>query len=208
MKMSVTGGAPIAITHTAQLRGASWIDNGDIIFTADAAVGLSRVSLNGGEPELLTEPNRAENEKTHRYPEVLPEGDAVLFTLGRSDVATWDETSIAALRFETGEYRVLLEGASNPRYVSTGHLVYTRGNEIFAAVFDPKRLEIVGTPVPVLTGVTASRVSTVRRSSRSPEKARWSTRPESPMKANCKSCRSTGMEPQSRSTNRYVPSTV
>ena len=43
--------------------------------------GLLRVAAGGGEPEVLTAPNRDGSELDHLWPEVLPGGQAVLFTI-------------------------------------------------------------------------------------------------------------------------------
>ena len=49
--------------------------------TIDPASGLLRVAAGGGEPEVLTTPNRDQGELDHLSPEVLPGGQAVLFTI-------------------------------------------------------------------------------------------------------------------------------
>src|SRR6185503_10772200 len=52
--------------------------------------------------------------------------------------------------------KVLIQGGSDGRYVSSGHIVYLRAGALMAAPFDPTRLEITGTPVPVVEGVMQS----------------------------------------------------
>jgi hypothetical protein len=70
-----------------------------IIFaTNDPASGLMRVAAAGGEPEVLTTPNRDQGELDHLFPEVLPGGQAVLFTvttaggLSNAQIAVFDLT--------------------------------------------------------------------------------------------------------------------
>ena len=137
MKVSVSGGAPVAVVDmvTDQPRGASWGDDGYIVFSTSTAAGLSRVSADGGQAEVLSIPNKERREKTHRFPHVLPGAKSVLFTLGTGDIATWDDASIAILSVETGEYRILVEGGMNARYSPTGHLLYARRGELFAVAF-------------------------------------------------------------------------
>jgi len=58
--------------------------------------------------------------------------------------------------FEDQLAELLHEGGTYPRYLpsgSTGHLVYVREATLFAAPFDPDRLEVTGQPAPVLEGV-------------------------------------------------------
>ena len=60
---------------------------------------------------------------------------------------------IAVLDLTTRKQKILIRGASHGRYVSTGHLVYGVAGTLRAVAFDLRRLEVVGTPVPVLEQV-------------------------------------------------------
>jgi len=84
-KVGVNGGLPIEICEAAVGRGASWSPDGTIIFARNMSSGLFRVSASGGTPEAVTTLNAAAGERTHRWPQVLPGGDAVLFTVGSLD---------------------------------------------------------------------------------------------------------------------------
>ena len=62
--------------------GASWGPDDTIVFAwTPAAPGLFRVSAGGGKPEVLTTPDVQKGEAEHRWPEILPGGKAVLFTI-------------------------------------------------------------------------------------------------------------------------------
>jgi len=132
-KVSVSGGAPLKLCDVNLSRGASWGLDDTIVFAPTPGSGLSRVSAAGGEPQVLTE--LAEGESSHRWPQVLPGGEAVLFT---SHVASnnFDDATIELLYVETGERKVLHRGGSYARYVTSGHLVYVREGTLFAAPFD------------------------------------------------------------------------
>ena len=54
---------------------------------------------------------------------------------------------------ETGVRKPLLEGGSDARYVSTGHIVYASGGTLFAVPFDLSRLAVTGGAVSVVEGV-------------------------------------------------------
>ncbi len=66
-----------------------------------------------------------------------------------------DNAQIAVLDLTTREQKILIRGGSHARYVPTGHLVYGVGRAatLRAVAFDLRRLEVVGTPVPVLEPV-------------------------------------------------------
>ena len=133
------------------LRGASWGADDTIIFaTSDPASGLWRVAAVGGEPEQLTTPDTEQGEVDHRWPEFLPGGEAVLFTIAADSI---DESLIAVLSLGTGQQKILVRGGSSPRYSPSGHLLYAVQGNLWAVRFDLNRLETVGDSVPVQEGV-------------------------------------------------------
>jgi serine/threonine-protein kinase len=78
-KVPVAGGAAIVLCNSGVGMGGSWGVDGTII----AALGLDvlyRVPARGGSPVPFTELDRAIAEVTHRWPQILPGGKAVLFT--------------------------------------------------------------------------------------------------------------------------------
>jgi serine/threonine-protein kinase len=147
-KVRLDSGLPVTLTDVPDAWGGSW-GAGDIILFSPAGSGLSRVSASGGSPTVVTTPNAAQGETSHRWPEILPDGKTALFTI-LTETASF---RIAHLSLDTGEYRVLLEGGSFARYVPTGHLVYVSDGMLLAAPFDLGSLELTGEPVPVLEGV-------------------------------------------------------
>ena len=100
---------------------------------------------------MLTTPDIEQGELAHWWPEVLPGGEAVLFTILKGRGA--ENMEIAVLDLATGEQKVLLAGGSNPHYASTGHIVYGVDGTLRAVPFDLNRLELTGDPISVLEGV-------------------------------------------------------
>ena len=123
------------------------------MFTPNTSTGLYRVAAAGGTPVEITKP--AENERTHRWPSFLPDGNAVLFVRQDHDAA-FDDGFIEAVRLDTKERKILIRGGTFPRYLASGHLVYAREGTLHAVPFDAKRLEIRGHAQPVLSGVLSS----------------------------------------------------
>src|SRR5262249_23301423 len=68
----------------------------------------------------------------------------------------WDQAQIVVQSLKSGERKVLIEGGSDARYVSTGHIVYALGSDLLAIPFDEKRLKCVGGPVRILEKVMRS----------------------------------------------------
>ncbi len=143
LKVSLAGGAPQVVSPAA-LRpiGASWGSDGNIVFGDGVARGLSRVSEDGGTPVPLTTPRA--DEFTHHWPDVLPGGEGILFTFGQ------DTREIAVFSFATGDWKPLNLRASGPtQYVSTGHIVYSDSDTLWAVPFDVTKLELTGSPEPI-----------------------------------------------------------
>lgn len=143
MRVAVSGGAPGLISELrGSLYGADW--SGEQIFDSEAAgSGLLRVPVDGGERETLTVLDDKRRDKSHRLPQALPGGSGVLFTLATSTTESYDDAFIAVL-LPTGAIRIVLEGGMQPRYSSTGHIVYARNGALLAVPFDLEKLEVTG----------------------------------------------------------------
>ena len=79
-KISVSGGAALTLGDAADPRGASWGSQGMIAFAPTQVAALQQVSDAGGAPQPLTRLEKGED--SHRWPEFLPGGKAVLFAAG------------------------------------------------------------------------------------------------------------------------------
>ena len=89
------GGAEIALCDAAaSYTGADWGEDGNIIASLRVSGGLSRVSSAGGTPTPVTELEG--EERTHRWPQILPGGKAILFTAENSTVG-FDDANKAIL---------------------------------------------------------------------------------------------------------------
>jgi Tol biopolymer transport system component len=151
-RVSILGGPALTLFPTdGAPRGASWGPDDTIIF-AHANTGLFEGAVGGGDPRVLTTPDVGRGETGHAWPEVLPGGGAVLFTVEHD--AGVEGMELAVLDLVTMERKVLLAGGRHARYVATGHLVYGAEGTLRAVPFDLDRLLVTGDPVPVLDGVT------------------------------------------------------
>ena len=156
-KVSILGGPPVTLWDSpTPPAGGSWgPDDMIIVAQSEPGTGLYLGSASPGEPEMITTPDATQGETNHWWPEILPGGRAVLFTIVKG--ARDQDREIAVLNLETGEQRALVPGGSNPRYASTGHIVYGAENTLRAVPFDLARLEVTGDPVPVLDNLIMKR---------------------------------------------------
>jgi serine/threonine-protein kinase len=154
-KVLLAGGAPVTLCDMSSGTGASWGPDGTIVFTHDTTSGLLRVSADGGTPQALTRLDASRHDSSHRFPEVLPGGEAVVFTVKPDNALSWDDARIEAASLRTGERSILITGGTQARYVA-GSLVYHRKGSLWAVPFDPVRLKVTGPPLLVLEGVSSS----------------------------------------------------
>jgi Tol biopolymer transport system component/predicted Ser/Thr protein kinase len=155
-KISVQGGVVVPLADMP-FAGASWSEDGSIITTD--STGLIRIPSGGGTPTKVTE--LANGEFAAAFPQVLPEGKAVLFVSYVTLSA--DKASVEVVTLADGRRKTLVPGGTSARYLPTangsGHLVYTKKATLFAVPFDPHRLEARGTAVPVLDDVAYQALS-------------------------------------------------
>ena len=209
-KVAITGGPPITLASLdGTSRGATWAPDDTIIFaTSNPATGLQRVSAAGGTPEVLTRPDRAQGEADHLWPELLPGGRAVLFTI-TSQTGGLDTAQVAVRDLRTGTHKVLLRGGSHAHYVASGHLVYVAAGD---AARDPLRSESAGDARHGGAGRCrgSSRRTPARAISPWPPTGRsctW-TRREASRRTRARSCGSIARAKRSPSPRRRAPTSI
>jgi len=153
-RISIEGGTPFSLAPAMTPRGVAWGPDGSIFYSPEYATGLWRVPSAGGEPELVVEPDVEQEERTFRWPAVLPDGKTVMFTVGDlRNPNSYDNAQIVAYSLETGERRVLVEKANMARFVSPDRLLFARRGTLYAVTLDLDTMEVHGDPVPVIEGV-------------------------------------------------------
>jgi serine/threonine-protein kinase len=165
-KVAITGGPALTLAaEDGTSRGAAWLRDDTIVFaTGSPATGLQQVTADGGAVTVLTRPDPARGEADHLWPEVLPGGRAVLFTIVPTSGGA-DAGQIAVFDLDTQVQTVVLRGGSHAHYVasssagSTGYLVYTTGGTLRAVAFDAAARALEGTPVLVVPDVLTTSVS-------------------------------------------------
>lgn len=145
------GSSPVTIAPATDLLGGSWNRRGDIVASLSREPVLWRIPEQGGAPEPLVDVTGKGGHP--RWPQWLPGNRAVLFTSIRGD----SEASIDVVSLLDGSVKTLVRGGTYGRYLASGHLVYVDRGSLFAVPFDLGRLEIRGTPTPVLDSVAYSR---------------------------------------------------
>ena len=152
-KISMEGGSAIALCDAPTAQGGSWGEDGNIIAALSSVTGLSRIPSAGGMPTRVTE--LVQGEVTHRWPQILPGGKALLFT-SKSVTGGYDGANIEIMSFKDHRRKTLQRGGTFGRYLPSGHLIYLNRGTLFAVPFDLDTLEVRGTPRPVLEEISYS----------------------------------------------------
>jgi Protein kinase domain/WD40-like Beta Propeller Repeat len=146
-KTSLNGSAPVTLCGASVPRGASWDEDGTIIAALSNTAGLFRIPDSGGEPQPLTQLRAGES--THRWPQVLPGGQAVLFTSNNS-LSNYENAKIEVLTLKTGERRTVQTGGYFGRYLPSGHLIFVHEGVLFAVSMDGRSMKTQGSAIPIL----------------------------------------------------------
>jgi hypothetical protein len=146
-RLPVVGGAAVTLVDggVGSSRGIAWLDDGSIVFAQGGGGGLMRVPDAGGIPTPL---------RTGDFP-ISPEPvpGSRNFTYAACTGAMECDLWVHDARADSSH--LLVPGAVAGKYVRTGHLLYVQANGMMLAVpFDAKRLDVRGTPIPLLDSVS------------------------------------------------------
>jgi len=151
-KIPVSGGTSITLSPLGFPAGLSWTPTGIIAGLRNNTI--VRIPSNGGPAETLTTVKKG----NLWGPQLLPGGDAVLFTLTNVDAGLSTDSQkdgrVVVQSLTSGEATTVLEGANDARYLPTGHIVYFAGTTLFAVPYDVKRREVIGRGIPLVEQVS------------------------------------------------------
>ena len=122
-------------------RGAWWAEDGFIYYSPNNGAGIWKIQSVGGAPTAVTTLDRSKGEISHRWPQVLPGGQAMLMAVWTGPAR--DNRFVQVLRFDTGQRETLATGDSG-RYVRSGHVLFARLDALMALPFDVDRLTATG----------------------------------------------------------------
>ena len=141
-RVSIIGGPALPVTTSG---GSPHWGFDDTIVYHDGG-RLYRVASSGGDPQVLLESDTLAVVRPH----LLPNGTVVVF--GTPNLVN---SRILIFEIETGEVRELIPSGNQPRYVSTGHLLYGHSDGALMGVpFDVETLQVTGPPVTLLPSMT------------------------------------------------------
>jgi Tol biopolymer transport system component/tRNA A-37 threonylcarbamoyl transferase component Bud32 len=155
-KIPITGGAAITLTDSTLGTPVAWLDDGTLIATM-SDLTLARVPEAGGKATRVWDPHTDSGKdssitRAAVFPSPLPDSRGVIFSLCTNLCVT---AEVWGLDLKSGKARMLVPDVQQGWYLPIGYLVYVRRDGgMFAVRFDPKTLEMHGTPAPVLEDIS------------------------------------------------------
>ncbi len=164
-KMRLADGNPAALPENicpaeSLAGGGAWNKDGTILFAAGLSGGLSRVPASGGMPHPVTALSQSNSERSHLWPQFLPDGKHFIFYV----LTDMGETSgVYAGALDSPRYIRLFVAETNAVYAADagtltakgGYLLYISDGNLTAQPFDPSKLRTTGKVVTLATGVGA-----------------------------------------------------
>ncbi len=142
-RIDIDGGLVRALANAPNPLGGTWNRDGTILFTPNYTGPIFRVSAAGGEAAAVTRMDAQQG--SHHFPQFLPDGRHFLYhASGSTEVG-----GVYAGQIEGGTATRLLDADASGVYAASGHLLFVRQGRLIAQEFDPARLALSGTPVPI-----------------------------------------------------------
>src|SRR5256714_10465359 len=162
---SIDGGPVITVSDTLNGEaGGSW-GPGGFIYVGGIGEGIGDGALlrvrakAGSKPKWFTVLDTAKGEVLHTWPDVLPNGKGVLYTVtfsGKNGVKGATSHAIAVAEVPSGKHRVIIEDAIDARYASSGHIVYVTADKTLKVVpFDQNSMKVSGEQINLTEGILA-----------------------------------------------------
>jgi eukaryotic-like serine/threonine-protein kinase len=153
-RLDLAGGPPVSLAPTPGPRGGTWSAQGIIVFSPTASSGLWKIAASGGPPVPLTTVDSARNEYSHRWPQVLPDGNRFIYLSRGESVGTSSSIYLSSLERPQERTLLLKETPAAAAYSSAHgkhpeYLYWLRQQALVAQPFDSKQARLLGDGVTV-----------------------------------------------------------
>jgi serine/threonine-protein kinase len=153
-RVSVHGGSAQTIcVLDGDLHGGVWLGDDTIVFASSSSGGLRRVPATGGTPQVLTTLDASSGEVGHFWPGAVPGDRQVLFSVWKGAI---ERSQVGVVSLADGTVTTLVSGATFPRFMPSGHLVFAVGGALRAVPFTPGSASVSGASVTVVQGIGTS----------------------------------------------------
>jgi serine/threonine-protein kinase len=92
---------------------------------------------------------------THRWPQWLPGGNAILYT-ANTHTGSYDDATLVIESVPDGPRKRVYQGGYYGRYLPGGHLLFAHEGTLFGAAFDLATRQVTGAAIPVIEDLRVS----------------------------------------------------
>ncbi len=145
-KLRIADGQTVVLADTPGIHGGTMSADGTVVVGGGRELrwGISRISPEGGSPEVLVAPDPARSEVYLCWPTFLPDGQTVIYTVVSGNGVGFE---VVALSLADKTRKVVMTGPlGNVRYVAPGSLVFQQAGTLSAVRFDLASLTVSGSP--------------------------------------------------------------
>jgi hypothetical protein len=146
----VVWGPAQTIADSATGQGGDWNASGTILFTRNSNGPIYKVQWPAGEVLAATTLEEKARQTSHRFPQFLPDGVHFIY-LALSQTAETAGIYVGSLG--SLETKRLVPSAAKAMFAAPDVLVFLRDGALMAQRLDMRRLELIGSPVPVAEGI-------------------------------------------------------
>jgi len=116
LKAALSGGAAVKLADYDMFHRGDWGPDGWLYWTAQYPGGIVRIRDSGGAIEPVT--RLGAGERSHRFASLLPDGRALVYTVGFDGIGSYNDARIDLWELESGQkktgMRTIARTASEP----------------------------------------------------------------------------------------------
>ncbi len=143
----VEGGTP-QVVISEEVGGSGFSVRGQsVAYFNTSSQALEIFDIGTGESRQVLENNGSVN-ATYTWPQFVPQTNKILATLGTR--GTYANARVDLIDLDSGEIRNVVPLGFNARYASSGHVIFARGDSLWALPVRGASLEAAGDAVPII----------------------------------------------------------
>jgi DNA-binding winged helix-turn-helix (wHTH) protein/Tol biopolymer transport system component len=133
--------------------GATWNGEDLIVYSPDLDWPLYRVAAAGGKPLQVTRLDRAAGERSHGWPQFLPDGRHVMY---HSQNADFQKDGVYVEELGAAQRSLVMYSQTRAQWAEPGYLLFIRGSSLFAQRMDPRTYRLTGEPATIEEDVVSN----------------------------------------------------
>jgi len=148
-RISISGGPAQLLGEAPHVADGSWGSAGVILLDGNFGDSIRAVPASGGQITGVTKIDRSQKEKTHMWPQFLPDGKHFLYLAATDSIQQDPDYQLKAGSVDSDESVTIITINSLVRYADPGYLIFMRDKILMAQKFDPADLKLTGEPQPI-----------------------------------------------------------